>query len=145
MSDRTALIEDCILLHDSLLDFSESNTRCNELMDEMEIVSELVKKLINENAASPMNQDEYISKYDGYTIRFNKAKAEYEKLHKTMEQRQLKADIISGFMFEISELDDLPIKFDEKLWNSVIDMVTIYEDERLVFKFKNGAEVEEQL
>ena len=48
-------------------------------------------------------------------------------------------------MFEISELDDLPIEFDEKLWNSVIDMVTIYEDERLVFKFKNGAEIEEQL
>ncbi|MBQ1201465.1 MAG: hypothetical protein IIX59_05745, partial [Alistipes sp.] len=76
---------------------------------------------------------------------FNKAKAEYEKLHKTMEQRQLKADIISGFMFEISELDDLPIEFDEKLWNSVIDMVTVYENERLVFKFKNGAEIEEQL
>ena len=145
MSDRTALIEDCRLLYDSLLDFSESNTRCNELMDEMEIVSELVKKLINENAASPMNQDEYISRYDGYTVRFNKAKDEYEKLRKAMEQRQLKADIISGFMFEISELDDLPIEFDEKLWNSVIDMVTVYEDERLVFKFKNGAEIEEQL
>ena len=145
MSDRTALVEDCRLLYDSLLDFSESNTRCNELMDEMEIVSELVKKLINENAASPMNQDEYISRYDGYTVRFNKAKDEYEKLHKTMEQRQLKADIISCFMFEISELDDLPLEFDEKLWNSVIDVVTIYEDERLVFKFKNGAEIEEQL
>ena len=76
----------------------------------MEIVSELVKKLINENAASPMNQDEYISRYDVYTVRFNKAKAEYEKL-----------------------------------WNSVIDMVTVYEDERLMFKFKNGAEIEEQL
>ena len=145
MSDRTVLIEDCRLLQNSLLDFSESNTRCNELMDEMEIVSELVKKLINKNAASPMNQDEYISRYDGYTIRFNKAKAEYEKLRKTMEQRQLKADIISGFMFEVSELDDLPIEFDEKLWNSVIDIVTVYEDERLVFKFKNGAEIEEQL
>lgn len=48
-------------------------------------------------------------------------------------------------MFEISELDDLPIEFDENLWNSVIDMVTVYEDERLVFKFKNGAEIEEQL
>ena len=145
MSDRTALIEDCRLLYDYLLDFSESNTRCNELVDEMEIVSELVKKLINENAASPMNQDEYISRYDGYTVRFNKAKDEYEKLRKAMEQRQLKADIISSFMFEISELDDLPIEFDEKLWNSVIDKVTVYEDERLVFKFKNGAEIEEQL
>jgi len=70
------------------------------------------------------------------------AKAEYEKLRKTMEQRQLKADIISGFMFAVSELDDLPIEFNEKLWTSVIDIVTVYEDES---KFKNGAEIEEQL
>ena len=145
LTDRTALIEDCRLLHDSLLDFSESNTRCNKLMDEMEIVSEFVKKLINENATSPMNQDEYISRYDGYTVRFNKAKAEYEKHQKTMEQRHLKADIIKGFICDISELDNLPIEFNERLWNSVIDSLTVYEDERIVFRFKNGIEIEEVL
>ena len=45
--------------------------------------------------------------------RYNTAKAEYEKLRKTMEQRQLKPDIFSDFMFEVSELDDLPIEFNE--------------------------------
>ena len=145
MSDRTTLIEDCRLLHNALLDFAEIQSKIKEFLVEMEVVSELVKKLINENAANPMNQDEYIAKYDGYTNRFNRAKTEYEKLQKTIEQRQLKADVISGFMFEISELDDLPIEFDEKLWNSVVDTVTIYKNERLVFKFKNGTEIEEQL
>ncbi len=124
---------------------AEIQSKIKEFLDEMEVVSELVKKLINENAANPMNQDDYIAKYDGYTNRFNSAKAEYEKLQKSIEQRQLKADVISGFMFEVSELDDLPIEFDEKLWNSVVDTVTIYKDERLVFKFKNGTEIEEQL
>ena len=114
-------------------------------MDEMEIVSEFVKKLINENATSPMNQDEYISRYDGYTVRFNKAKAEYEKHQKTMEQRQLKADTIKNFINEIPKMNNLPIEFNERLWNSVIDTVTVYEDERIVFKFKNGIEIEEVL
>ncbi len=145
MADRTALIEDCRLLHNYLLNFTEIETKCKDLLDEMEIVSELVKRLINENAATPMNQDEYLERYDGYTNRFNKAKAEYEKLQKEMEERKIKADIISGFMFEVLELNELPIKFDEKLWNSVVDTVTVYEDERLVFKFKNGAEIEERL
>lgn len=67
------------------------------------------------------------------------AKSEYEKLQKS------KAETISGFIFEISEFDELPIEFDEKLWNWVIDIVTVYEDERLVFKFKNGTEIEERL
>lgn len=145
MSDRTALIEDCRLLYDYFLDFTSIETKCKELLEEMEIVSELAKKLVNENASTVMNQKEYIEKYDGYTNRFNKAKVEYKKLQKSMEQRKIKAEAISGFMFEISELDELPIEFDEKLWNWVIDTVTVHEDERLVFKFKNGTEIEERL
>lgn len=45
-------------------------------------------------------------------------------------------------MFEVSELDKLPIEFNEKLWNLVVDTVTVFENERLVFEFKNGTEVE---
>jgi len=145
MSNRTALIEDCRLLHSHLLDFSEIERKSKEVLDEMEIVSELVKRLINENAATPISQDKYIEKYDGYTERFNKAKAEYEKFQKEIEERKIKADAISGFMFEVLELDELPIKFDEKLWNSVVDTVIVSEDESLVFKFKNGTEIEERL
>ena len=54
-----------------------------------------------------------------------------------MEDRKIKAGAIRGFMFEVLELDELPIEFDEKLWNSVVDTVTVFEDERLVFKFQN--------
>ena len=79
------------------------------------------------------------------TQRFYKAKAEYDKLQKEMDERKIKADAISGFMFEISELDELPIAFDEKLWNLTVDSVTVYTDERLVFKFKNGTDIEERL
>ena len=111
----------------------------------MNVVSELVKKLIDENSTKPINQDNYIEKYDGYTNRFNKAKEQYTKLQKTIEQRKLKADIIKGFICDISELDNLPIEFNERLWNSVIDSITVYEDEKIVFKFKNGIEIEEVL
>ena len=53
--------------------------------------------------------------------------------------------MISQFMFEIHELGALPLAFDEKLWLAVVDQVTIYEDERLVFTFRNGAQVTERL
>lgn len=145
MSNRIALIEDCRLLYSYLMNFTEIETKCKELLGEMEVVSELVKKLINENAATPINQKQYIERYDSYTQRFNKAKAEYDKLQKVMDERKIKADAISGFMFEVSELDELPIAFDEKLWNFTVDSVTVYTDERLVFKFKNGTEIEERL
>ncbi len=145
LSDRTTLIDDCELMRKTLLNLKETEIKSKELLEEMNVVSELVKKLINANSNTPMNQDDYIEKYDGYTNRFNKAKEQYTNLQKTMEQRRLKADIIKEFISKISEMDNLPIEFSEKLWNSVIDTVTIFEDERVVFKFKNGIEIEEIL
>ena len=44
-------------------------------------------------------------------------------------------------MFELGELDALPVDFDEKLWNGAIDHVTVYADERVVFVFKDKAEI----
>ncbi len=145
LTDRTSLIEDCELMCKTLLNLKEIEVKSKELLEEMNVVSELVKKLIDENSDTPMNQDDYIKKYDSYTNRFNKAKEQYTKLQKTIEQRQLKADIIKNFISEISELDELPIEFNERLWNSIVDTVTVYEDERIVFRFKNRIEIEEPL
>ena len=145
LSDRTTLIEDCELMCKTLLNHKEIEIKSKELLEEMNIVSELVKKLINANSNTPMNQNDYIKKYDSYTNRFDKAKEQYTKLQKTIEQRQLKADTIKNFINDISKMDNLPIEFNERLWNSVIDIVTVYEDERIVFKFKNGIEIEEVL
>jgi len=145
LTDRTALIEDCDLMCKTLLDFKEIKIKSNKLLEKMNVVSELVKKLINANSNTPMNQNDYIKKYDSYTNKFNKAKEQHTKLQKTMEQRQLKADTIKNFINEISEMDNIPIEFNERLWNSVIDTVTVYEDERIVFKFKNGIEIAEVL
>ena len=48
-------------------------------------------------------------------------------------------------MFEIAELDDLPIQFEEHHWNAFVEKVTVFHDERLVFTFKNGQEITERL
>ena len=44
-------------------------------------------------------------------------------------------------MFELGELDALPVDFDEKLWQGTIDHVTVHADERVVFRFKDGKEI----
>ena len=52
---------------------------------------------------------------------------------------------IGGMLFELTELDTLPITFNEKLWNAAIDRVTFYADERVVFHFKDGKDITELL
>ena len=40
-------------------------------------------------------------------------------------------------MFEVQELDTI-IDFDEKLWLTVINTVTVHADGRMTFKFQGG-------
>ena len=56
-----------------------------------------------------------------------------------------KADAISGFLFEIKELDSLPVEFSKRLWYHMVDHVKVYEDDRLVFVFRNGIKISEFL
>ena len=46
-----------------------------------------------------------------------------------------------GMLTELTELDAPPIEFDEKLWHAVVDRVTVYNDDRLVYSLKDGSEI----
>ena len=48
---------------------------------------------------------------------------------------------IDGMLFELTELEAPPIEFDEKLWHVVVDKVTVYNDDRLVYSLKDGSEI----
>ena len=139
------LIDDCRLLYNCLIDFKETDKKIAYYSNEMTKISEIANKLIQENATATTNQNEYIKKYNNYTEKFNNLKLEFEKLNKEKEERKHKAEILSGFMFEIQELDALPIKFSEKLWNGTIDKVIVDRNENLTFVFKNGSEIIEKL
>jgi len=40
-----------------------------------------------------------------------------------------------------SSVTEPPIEFDEKLWHAVVDRVTVYNDDRLVYSLKDGSEI----
>ena len=66
-----------------------------------------------------------------------KLQIRYKSLQKQKERRLLLADTLSGFLFEIVELDLLQLSFSEPFWNTVVDQVGVFNDERLAFNLKN--------
>jgi len=107
----------------------------------MDVVAGLIQKCVNENAVQTIDQDEYINRYNALVERHEKAQSRYDTLQKKHERSLLQADVMSGFLFAITELDTLQLQFDPVLWHSTVDHVTVYADEQLVFNFKNGSEV----
>lgn len=51
----------------------------------------------------------------------------------------------SGFFAGLSEVEELPVDFNEKLFHRLADHAMVYPDGRVVFTFRNGAEVSTEI
>ncbi len=145
LADRDRLIEDGRLIRQELLDFTSMDAECKKLTEEMDVVSGLVRKCVDENAAQAADQVDYISRYNSLVERYEKLQARYDTLQKKRQEQTLAADEIAGCLFALGELDILEIRFRDDLWNTTIDHVTVHTDERMVFHFKTGHEITVQM
>lgn len=142
IDNREQLLVDCRIMQDALTDTTEIDKELNSLVSEVEVVSGLMRKCIAENSIVAQNQDDYTVQYNEFAKRYDALKEKINALNETKEHRQKQHSAIDGFMFELMELEQLPIEFDEKLWTVSVESATVYRDGRVVFKFKNGAEIE---
>ncbi len=54
--------------------------------------------------------------------------------------KQFKADIFSGFLFELGKLDLLDTEWKNSRFRATVERITVHNDGRLVFTFTNGSE-----
>lgn len=141
LADKDSALENCRLMQSTLTDCSGLDAEIESLLEEIEVVTELTKRCIAENSQTAQNQEEYAARYKGFVERYEKAKTRVEELHSIKNARQAQADAIGAFMFEVQELDTLS-EFDEKLWLTVIDTVTVHTDGRMAFKFQGGTVID---
>ena len=142
ITNRDSILEDCRLMMEVLTNCTAIDSEIAELLREAEVITELTRKCIEENASSAQNQDEFNDKYKGYEDRYESVKQKVEKLQRERDAKQVQADSISAFMFEFRETDEAVTEFDSKLWLAVIDTVLVRKDGSLAFRFKNGMEIE---
>ena len=141
IESKDNILEDCRLMQATLTDCTGIDTEIESLLEEIDVVTELTKRCIAENSQTAQNQEEYAARYNGFVERYEKAKAQLEQLRATKAVREAQAEAIGAFMFEVQELDALT-EFDEKLWLTIIDTITVHADGRMTFKFQGGTEIE---
>ncbi len=127
-------------MQSALTNYTGVDEEIQSLLEEIDVVTELTKRCIAENSQTAQNQAEYKALYNGFVARYEKAKTRVEELRSIKNARQAQADAIGAFMFEVQELDTLS-EFDEKLWLTVIDTVTVYADGRMTLKFQDDTEI----
>ena len=140
-ADRKRIIEQCRELQTLLTDTTVIDNELKTVADEMEIVEELVKRYVYENANAPQSQTEYLKKYNDYIQHYDNLKNKRNELLSLKESKLNQRDSLGRFMFTLMELDDLPITFSDTLWTNTVETMTIFHDGDIVFKFKCGKEI----
>ena len=101
----------------------------------------MLKQTVMQNASATVTEEEYKRRYNDLTERYQAAEEKLNSLLAERKRMEAEALAISSMLFELMELEQLPIEFDEKLWNATVERLTVYEDERLVFSLKDGTEI----
>lgn len=115
------------------------DNQIKELETETEILSQMVSRLVMENASTLQDQDEYQSKYRQLSAKYESLvegieELEVQKLAKSKRNKDLQ-DFITG----LKQQEGLLTDFDELLWETMIESITITKDSDVEITFKNGA------
>ena len=128
-------------MQDMLTDTTEIDAKIARVQESQEIQQILLKNHVEENMHRSQDQEAFWRRYEEYERRFNELSEELDGLKLARLQRQHEAEIIGAFMFEIFNRDGVIERFDERLWITVVDTVTIHHTGEMVFRFKNGMEI----
>ena len=145
LSDRDGAIERLRYAKKVLTDTDFIDADIANLEEELNAVAAMLRVCIEQNATNIVTEESYRAAHDDLCSRYEEIESELAALQKQRDKMNADAIAIGGMMFELSELDDLPLTFNEKLWQGTVDHVTVYADERVVFRFKDGKEIETRL
>ena len=137
MADKDGVIADCRALQHLLTDTTAMEQEIADLSKQLGDSTEELRKHVEGNMRSAMDQEQFWKRYNTLEEQCNCFSDRLAKLQSSVKERKQRADVIGGFMFEIKERDGIIDEFDEELWTTLLESVTINREGKWLFKFKN--------
>ncbi len=142
MGNRDCIIEDCEIIRTTLCDCSELDADIEKLQEEIEIIAELVKACVKENASSAQSQEEYTKKYSSLVKCYEKTATRLDELSAEKTQKQDRDCELRLFIEAIKQQPLILEEWNERLWVGLLEKATVHHDGKIIFQFKNKAEIE---
>ena len=123
---------------------------CNkkELSDEKEKLEkslteqvEKIQDLIEINSRVAQNQKKYKKEYDALIKEYEETKSKFEQLEVESSKKAAKHQMIKDYIDTLKKQNKLLEKFDGLMWGSLLESATIKDKDTIVFKFKDGTEI----
>lgn len=137
---------------ENLLLLKQAAGNVENLQKEKELLAEEIPRLesslrqsISENARMSLAQSDYDQKYTTVNTRYRTAINRMMEVDRLIRDHRGRAAEIDSFLDIFRNLTDPQLNFDEVLWRSLIDHITVFSDGKLVFTFRGGLETSIEL
>ena len=115
------------------------------LQAECEVVMELMRKMVQENARTAQDQSDYTARYATMTQRYDKANQKLAEVEKDITARSAKRQELEAFMRELGSRSELLTCFDKGLWLGIVHQVRVTKAGEFEFVLKSGPEVRQHI
>lgn len=111
------------------------------LNSEINMVSELIQKCIDDNAHIAQDQSEYQKRYNSLAQRFETVNAKLEKILVAISKSKAQRQMMENFIEVLRSLPERVEIFDEGAWYTLCDYITVYGKNDIRVTFRNGTEI----
>ena len=141
MEKRTQIIEDCELMRKKLTDFKSLDADIERQLEETQVVAQLVKAAVKENATTAQSQEAYLKKYDALTKRYETAAAELERLQNLRTLRSQKDKSMALYIRTLKKQPEVLQEWNDTIWNVMVEKAIVHRNGEITFVFYNGTEM----
>ncbi len=140
IEDKDDLISEYKLIILQLTDNVALDSEAKQQTEEADIIAELIRKCVAENATTSQDQDAYLERYKGLKARYEAATQRIKQIEDQRAERKQRRQKMLEFIRMLEQVDGCLMEFDEGLWNATVETVTIQVEGDMVFMWKNGTE-----
>jgi site-specific DNA recombinase len=139
--DKNKVLNHC----KEFIDILDNTEELNRLIDiqttEVEVLANMAKVLVEENATTAIDQADYRTRYEALEKKYQAEQANLDNLLSERNRKVAQKSAIEVFIKSYTKLPELMTEWSDQVWMSMIDKVLVYGDGKMKFIFKSGLEI----
>lgn len=141
-TNREPLLIDLREILKTYSDADDLERQLQEFNEQLNRDADAVQELIAQNARVAQNQDDYNTQYDTLVSKYESTKEQHDRVAAEIRQKGVRRREFQRFITALEKLPDMVTEFDEAMWGSLVEYVTVYGKNDLRFTLACGTEVQ---
>ena len=129
------------MLFRSICDTAGLQEKLAGIEDEMHLLEGAAQNLVEKNARTAMNQDEFQKQYGDLEERYRAAEREHEKISGQIEEKERRSNELDGIIRSLETASGPVTGFSERQWGEFADHITVYSHKDIRVTMRDGTEI----